>query len=131
MKAVISFKGKALQQEIASGMYAGRKIGEKVSGSNVAGFEGYEFEITGGSDKEGFPMRKGVGGQGRKKLLLSGGIGYNPKEKGIRRRKSICGEEISERIVQINFKVVKEGAKKFEEFFKKEEPAAEGEEKKE
>jgi len=33
----------------------GKKIGEKFNGA-VIGATGYELEITGGSDKSGFPM---------------------------------------------------------------------------
>lgn len=132
MKAVISFKGKSVQQEIDSNLFAGKKLNEKVSGNNIPGFEKYELEITGGSDKDGFPMRKGVLGQVRKRILLAGGVGYHPKEKGIRRRKGIRGEVVSEEIAQLNLKVIKEGTKKFEDFFKKEEAApAEGDAKEE
>ncbi|MGC9310470.1 MAG: S6e family ribosomal protein, partial [Candidatus Aenigmatarchaeota archaeon] len=129
MKVVISMKGQAMQREMEAGMFSGKKIGEKVSGANFPEMEGYEFEITGGSDREGFPMRKGVSGQVRKRLLLAGGVGYNPKGKGVRRRKGICGEVVSDRTAQVNLKVIKEGNKKFGDFFKKDEPpAAEGSE---
>ena len=127
MKAVISFEGKAFQKEVDSNLFIGRKIGEKVSGNAIADLANYEFEIAGGSDKEGFPMRKGVSGMVRKGILLSSGPGYVPKDKGIRRRKSIHGEVVSERIAQINLKVVKVGDKKFDEFMpKKEETSSEG-----
>jgi small subunit ribosomal protein S6e len=131
MKAVISFKGKAFQVEADKNLFIGKKINEKVSGSAIADMAGYEFEVTGGSDKEGFPMRKGVQGAVRKKILIADGVGYQPKGEGIRRRKSIHGEVVSERVAQINLKVIKEGAKKFEDFLpKKEEKAEEGKEEK-
>lgn len=131
MKAVISMNGKSFQKEIDSNIVYGKEIGEKLQG-NPLGFENYELQITGGSDKQGFPMKKGVAGMIRKKPILSDGVGYKPARKGIRRRKSIRGETISEEIAQINLKVVKEGNKKFDEFVKKEEPAEkEAEEKKE
>ncbi len=120
MKAVISTKGKSFQREFDSNIIYGKKIGEKLEG-NIFGLEKYELQITGGSDKQGFPMRKGVKGITRKKLVLSGSVGYRPKGKGVRRRKSIRGETISEEIAQINLKVIKEGSKKFDEFVKKEE----------
>ncbi len=124
MKAVISAGGKSLQKEIDSKMIYGKKIGEKING-NLVELENYELQITGGSDKQGFPMKKGVSGSVRKRLLLAEGVGYNPKNKGIRRRKSIRGEVVSEETAQLNLKVVKEGNKKFEEFFKKEESVEE------
>ncbi|RLJ00653.1 MAG: 30S ribosomal protein S6e [Candidatus Aenigmatarchaeota archaeon] len=133
MKAVISRGGKSLQKEIDPKMVYGKKIGDKING-NLVELENYELQITGGSDKQGFPMKKGVSGSMRKRLLLSEGVGYKPKTRGVRRRKSIRGEIVSEETEQLNLKVVKESAKKFEEFFKKEEPVGEGkdgEEKKE
>lgn len=126
MKAVISMKGKCLQKELDVKLVYGKKIGDKVDGS-VVGLENYELQITGGSDKQGFPMKKGVSTPMRKKFVLTDGIGYNPKDKGIRRRKSIRGEVISDEVAQINLKVLKEGKQKFDDFFKKEEPAAETE----
>ena len=84
------------------------------------------LQITGGSDKDGFPMKKGVYGSRRMKLLLAGGIGYNPKDEGVRRKKRVRSDTISEEIVQINTKVL--GAKKEEapvEEAPAEEPAAE------
>ncbi len=124
MKAVISGGGKSLQKEIDSKMVYGKKIGEKING-NLVELENYELQITGGSDKQGFPMKKGVSGSVRKRLLLAEGVGYKPKIKGVRRRKSIRGEVVSEETEQLNLKIVKEGTKKFEEFFKKEEPVEE------
>lgn len=88
---------------------------------------GYELQITGGSDYCGFPMRKGILGQ-RKKITILGGIGFKGAGKGIKRRKTVCGHKIHERISQINLKVTKPGTKKLAEIFgqeKKEEPAKE------
>jgi len=117
MKVIISMKGKSFQKEINGEPFYGKKIGDKVDGS-IIGLNKYELVITGGSDKQGFPMRKGVHGTARKKLLLSGGVGYRPKKKGVRKRKSIRGEIVSEEIAQLNLKVVKEGDKKFEDILK-------------
>ena len=111
-------KGKSFQKEIDGNLLYGKKIGEVIPGSSL-GLENYELQITGGSDKQGFPMRKGVVGITRKKVVLSRGVGYKSEGKGIRRRKSIRGEIISEEIAQINLKVLKEGQKKFEEFLDK------------
>jgi len=102
----------------------GKKIREKVSGSGI-GLAGYELEITGGSDKEGFPMRPDVDGPARKRILLSSPPGYHPERKGKRKRKSIRGNVVSEDTSQVNVKVVKAGPKKLEELLgtKKEEKA--------
>ncbi|CAH8558646.1 unnamed protein product [Schistosoma guineensis] len=52
----------------------------------------YIMRITGGNDKQGFPMKQGVLTNGRVKLLLSKGSScYRPRRKGERRRKSVRG----------------------------------------
>lgn len=96
----------------------GRKIGEVVSG-DLIGLLGYEIEITGGSDKDGFPMRPDVHGGVRKKVLLSGPPGFHPTRPGERRRKTVRGNIITDEIVQVNAKIVKEGEKTIEEFIGK------------
>jgi small subunit ribosomal protein S6e len=107
---------KAYQKELDQGQAGllGKKIGDKLSGSHL-GLAGFELEVTGGSDKEGFPMRRDMEGPGRKKILLSHGPGYNPKSKGNRKRKSIRGNTISPSISQINLKIVTYGTKSAEE----------------
>ena len=112
-------------QKVVSGANAnkliGKQIGDVINGTLVDLPPDYELQITGGSDKDGFPMRPDLPGTGRRRLLLSGGVGYNPKEKGVRRRKTVRGRVISADIVQINMKVVKHGKIPLEEFSKKEE----------
>lgn len=98
--------------------FAGMKIGDIIKGG-VIGFPNYEFQITGGSDSSGFPMRKDVHGPVKKRILVSKkGIGYHPKRKGQKKRKTVRGNEVSADMTQINLKVVKYGEA---ELFKKEE----------
>ncbi|MFC1774689.1 30S ribosomal protein S6e [Nanoarchaeota archaeon] len=124
-KIVIGTKeGKCLQKEIQepqSSIFLGKRIGQKVEGKDI-GLEGYEFEITGGSDNCGFPMRKEIPGTLRKKIFAIKGVGLRRKGKGIRVRKTVCGNTIHEKTVQINLKILKEGKQKlFEKEVKKEE----------
>jgi small subunit ribosomal protein S6e len=125
-KVVISdpATGKAYQK-VVSGANAnkliGKQIGDVINGTLVDLPPDYELKITGGSDKDGFPMRPDLPGTGRKRILLSGGVGYRPKEKGVRKKKTVRGRVISKDIVQINMKVVKHGKIPLEEFFKKKE----------
>lgn len=98
-------EGQAWQVEKEATPLIGTKVGEEFNGSLI-GLEGYTLKVTGGSDREGFPMRRGVEGTGRRKVMMRGGSGYKPKENGIRRRKSVRGDTISEEIVQVNTKVV-------------------------
>ncbi len=107
---------KAYQKEVdnkASGLN-GKKLGEKVSG-DFLGLSGYEIQLTGGSDKDGFPMRPDIEGVNRKRALVTRGIGFKSKVKGIRKRRSLRGNTISDAISQINVKVIKHGSKTVEE----------------
>ncbi|MCK4497142.1 MAG: 30S ribosomal protein S6e [Candidatus Aenigmarchaeota archaeon] len=101
---------KAYQKEIdqkQTGLI-GKKIGDNVSGNSL-GLAGYELEITGGSDRQGFPMRRDVEGLARKGVLLSMPPGFHPKLRGQRKRKSVRGNTISSEISQVNVKVTTYG----------------------
>ena len=98
----------------------GLKIGDNFDASLV-GLKGYTLKITGGSDKNGFPMKKDVEGPRRIKSLLSGGIGFNPKRDGQRRRKTVRGNTLSDDIVQINAIVDQKGEKNIDEILVSEE----------
>ena len=91
----------------------GRKIGEKVLGSEI-GLNDYEFQITGGSDDAGFPMRRDIDSPNRKRALLGSGVGVRVKRKGIHIRKTVRGNTISQTIAQVNLKVVKVGKENLE-----------------
>lgn len=86
----------------------GVKIGEKISG-NPFGFPGYEFQVTGGSSENGTPMRFDVHGGIHKKIYLSKGPCYHPKHRGLKQRKMVQGNTITDEIVQVNLKVVEWG----------------------
>ncbi|MCK4668877.1 30S ribosomal protein S6e [Candidatus Bathyarchaeota archaeon] len=83
----------------------GRKLGEVLDGT-IVGLTGHKLRITGGSDKDGFPMRPSVHGGVRRKIILGGGVGFKPKDEGERRRKTVRGNTITDEIVQINMKIV-------------------------
>ena len=110
---------KEVDQNVVAGV-VGKKIGNDFNG-DLVGMDGYTLEITGGTDKDGFPMHPGLKGSGRKKLLLTNPPGFNPTQKGLRRRKMVRGDTISHDIVQINVKVKKAGLKAFDEFMPKKE----------
>jgi small subunit ribosomal protein S6e len=92
----------------------GRKIGDVIDGSAI-GLAGYKIQLTGGSDKDGFPMRRDVHGRVRPRILLRSGPGFRPKEKGEIRRKRVRGNVYVPEIVQVNAKVVEKGKKGIEE----------------
>ncbi len=83
----------------------GRRLGEILDGA-IVGLSGHKVQITGGSDKDGFPMKPSVHGGVRRKIILGGGVGFNPKDKGERRRKTVRGNVITDEIVQINMKIL-------------------------
>jgi small subunit ribosomal protein S6e len=87
----------------------GKQLGEKLNG-DFLGLEGYELQITGGSDKDGFPMRKDIEGQLRKRFLITKSVGFRTDVEGLRRRRMLRGNTIGEDIAQINCKVVQRGS---------------------
>ncbi len=122
-KVVISDPSTGLAyQKVISGANAnkliGKRIGDVINGTIVELPPDYELKICGGSDKDGVPMRKDLPGTVRRRLLLGGGIGYKPREYGMRRKKMVRGNVISRDIIQINMKVEKQGKVPLAEFFK-------------
>jgi len=90
----------------------GKKIRDEIDGT-IVNLPGHKAQITGGSDKDGFPMRPSVHGGVRRRVILSGGVGFNPQDMGMRRRKTVRGNVITDEIVQINMKITEKpkGAK--------------------
>ncbi len=119
--------GKCYQKEIKDAEaqpFIGLNVGDKMNG-DAFGMSGYEFLITGGSDYCGFPMRHGILGM-RKKIYSYGGVGFRKLKKGEKLRKTVCGHKIHGKIVQINLKILQEGAKKIEELFPSDDKNKEG-----
>ena len=111
--------GKSHQVQV-SGHHAnsliGKKIGDEVDGIFIS-LPGYKLQITGGTDKDGFPMRADLPGMGRRRLLLSESLGFKAKEKGMKKKKSIRGNTVNQDIVQINMNVVKYSTRPIETLF--------------
>merc|ERR1712014_555414 len=73
-------------------------------------FKGYVLRITGGNDKQGFPMKQGVLTNGRVRLLLSKGHScYRPRRDGERKRKSVRGCIVDGNLAVLNLAIVKKG----------------------
>jgi small subunit ribosomal protein S6e len=104
------------ETEAAMKHLIGKKLGEEIQGDPL-GFDGYVFSVRGGSDKDGFPMSSSLQGGIRRKVLTSGGIGFHPsrERRGIRKKKRIRGNIVTEDIYQINLVIIKKGDKKIEE----------------
>jgi len=116
--------GKTFKIESDNEGLIGKKIGESFNGRDISNdLQGYEFEIKGTSDKAGFAGVKDLKGPNLRKVLLTKGkFLHKVKNKGVRKKKTLRGNEISLSTVQINTIVSKEGSKKLEEIFKKESP---------
>jgi len=73
-------------------------------------FKGYVFKISGGNDKQGFPMKQGILTNQRVRILFSAGHScYRPRREGERKRKSVRGCIVSADMSVINLVVVKKG----------------------
>lgn len=83
----------------------GKSIGEEVDGK-LLGLGNVKLKITGGTDKDGVPMRFDIQGAARKRAILSGGVGYKPTADGERVRKLVRGRQVSEETLQVNSVIV-------------------------
>ncbi len=97
-------KGKSISKELKdkeAQPLVGLRVGEIVDAS-VVGISSGKIELRGGSDKSGTPIRKDVHGGVKKYVLLSKGAGMRDDREGIRKRKLVRGNMITEEIYQIN-----------------------------
>jgi small subunit ribosomal protein S6e len=88
-----------------------KRMAQEVQGDSLGDeFKGYIFKITGGNDKQGFPMMQGVLVAGRVRLLLrKGHSGYRPRRDGERRRKSVRGCIVGPDMSALDLVIVKKG----------------------
>lgn len=89
-----------------------KRIGQEVDGDAILGdaFKGYVLRISGGNDKQGFPMMQGVLVNQRVRLLMAKGYTYyRPRRDGERRRKSVRGCIVGADIAILNLVIVKVG----------------------
>ena len=88
-----------------------RRMAQEVDGAILGEeFAGYILRITGGNDKQGFPMRQGILTNTRVRLLMhKGHKGYRQRRAGERKRKSIRGCIVGQDIAVLNLAIVKTG----------------------
>lgn len=131
IKLVMGTKsGKTFQKELSSeeaeSLY-NRVLGEELNGE-MFGYSGVTFTISGGSDSQGFPMRKDLTGTKRKSILIGKSTGFKGKLRGkrfggLRIKRTVAGNTVYEKTHQLNLKVTK-GDKVLEKAFAPaEEPA--------
>ena len=86
-------------------------MGAEVSADHLGDeWKGYVVRITGGNDKQGFPMKQGVMATTRVRLLLSEGHScYRPRRSGERKRKSVRGCIVAQDLSVLALAIVKQG----------------------
>ncbi|KII87943.1 hypothetical protein PLICRDRAFT_176695 [Plicaturopsis crispa FD-325 SS-3] len=100
-----------LDEEKRFRVFYDKKISQEVAADSVGDeWKGYVFRITGGNDKQGFPMKQGVLLPYRVKLLLADGHScYRPRRTGERKRKSVRGCIVGPDIAVLSLVIVKQG----------------------
>ncbi|MGD9382151.1 MAG: 30S ribosomal protein S6e [Candidatus Thorarchaeota archaeon] len=114
-------EGKAIQYELddaKTNALVGKMVGDIVEG-DVLGLPGYKLKITGGSDASGFPIRPDVHGSGKKRILIKGPPGFKSNRKGMAKRKTVRGRELSLGISQVNMRIEEKGSTPLEELVMK------------
>jgi len=88
-----------------------KRMAQEVNGDALGDeFKGYIFRITGGNDKDGFPMKQGVLVPHRVRLLLGGKTTcFRSKRKGERKRKSVRGCIVAPDLSVLDLVIVKKG----------------------
>ncbi|MEM2974186.1 MAG: 30S ribosomal protein S6e [Candidatus Micrarchaeia archaeon] len=112
--------GKSYQLELVKekeGLIIGKHIGDELDGSLI-GIAGYKFVITGGSDKNGFPMKADIRGAAKKRVLLRKGFGLR-KGKASAMKKMVRGGIVSDETAQLNVKVLEQGPTPLEQLLPK------------
>jgi len=88
-----------------------KRMGQEVPGDSLGDeFKGYVLKITGGNDKQGFPMKQGILTANRVRLLLGKNTScYRPRRKGEKKRKSVRGCIVDSNLSVISMAIVKKG----------------------
>lgn len=118
MKLNIAFPATGLQKifeiedEKKLRIFYEKRMAQEVDASPLGDeWAGYVLRISGGNDKQGFPMKQGVLTNGRVRLLLSKGHScYRPRRTGERKRKSVRGCIVDANLSVLSLVVVKKGA---------------------
>ena len=108
--------GKAFSKKADSAaQFNGKRIGQEIQLDSI-GLGGYTAKITGGSDKDGFPMRKDLVGTTRKRVFM-----VIDKKKGSKIRITKRGNTVADDIKELNVVVTKQCSDPFDAFMPKKE----------
>eukprot|EP00352_Strombidinopsis_acuminata_P006365 CAMPEP_0176360254 /NCGR_PEP_ID=MMETSP0126-20121128/16967_1 /TAXON_ID=141414 ORGANISM="Strombidinopsis acuminatum, Strain SPMC142" /NCGR_SAMPLE_ID=MMETSP0126 /ASSEMBLY_ACC=CAM_ASM_000229 /LENGTH=232 /DNA_ID=CAMNT_0017715433 /DNA_START=111 /DNA_END=805 /DNA_ORIENTATION=- len=88
-----------------------RRMGGEINGDVISEeYNGYIFRLTGGNDKQGFPMKQGILINGRTRILFKKrGTCYWQGRTGERKRRSVRGAIYGPDLAVISLRVVKKG----------------------
>lgn len=100
--------GKAYAKKTEKPEFLGKKMGEEIQLDHI-GLAGFKGKITGGSDKDGFPMYPSLLGTLRRKILISKGVGFRHARKGEKQRRTVRGNTVGEDIAQLNVRLTAHG----------------------
>mmetsp|Transcript_78513 Transcript_78513/g.202190 ORF Transcript_78513/g.202190 Transcript_78513/m.202190 type:complete len:236 (+) Transcript_78513:70-777(+) len=89
-----------------------KRMSTEVSGDSLGDeFKGYMFRISGGNDKQGFPMKQGILTNNRVRLLFKKGMScFRERRKGCRKRKSVRGCIVGPDLAVLSLVITKKGA---------------------
>jgi len=92
-------------------VFMDRRMGQEVPADSIGDeWKGYIVRITGGNDKQGFPMKQGVMHPTRVRLLLADGHScYRARRTGERKRKSVRGCIVAMDLSVLALSIVKQG----------------------
>merc|ERR1711908_224482 len=96
-----------------------KRISSEVAGDSLGDeFKGYRAEISGGNDKQGFPMLQGVLTPDRVRLLMrKGSKCYRQRRTGEMKRKSVRGCIVSQELSVLNLLLGRKRATKIRKLF--------------
>jgi len=88
-----------------------RRMAQEIDGAVLGDeFTGYTLRISGGNDKQGFPMRQGIMTNTRVRILCGAGQkNYRQRRAGERKRKSIRGCIVGQDIAVLNLVISEAG----------------------
>lgn len=100
-----------IDDEMKVRIFYEKRMGQEVDASPLGDeWKGYVLKISGGNDKQGFPMKQGVLTNTRVRLLLSAGHScYRPRRTGERKRKSVRGCIVDANLSVLACSIVKKG----------------------
>jgi len=100
-----------IEEELRVRFFYEKRMGQEIAMDPLGDeWKGYVCRISGGNDKQGFPMKQGVLTAGRVRLLMGKGHScYRPRRTGERKRKSVHGCIVDASLSVLSLVVVKKG----------------------